>query len=459
MTWARPPKSLQSRLLAMLLGLVVAVWLGAAFLTWFDAQHELDELLDGHLAQAAALLVAQQAKADDDGDDDDGVADAPSLHKYAPKVAFQVFQNGVMVLHSANAGSQPMSALTQGFDTVRLADGFEWRVFVARGANTGVQVFVAEQTQTRDQILWAVMRGLLWPLVIALPLLGLALWWAVRHGLAPLRQLGQELGQRRAQALEPVPLADLPSEMQPMVQSLNGLFSRIENMLDSERRFTADAAHELRTPIAGIRAQAQVAMGAGGDTAQLEHALRLTLVGCDRATRLVGQLLTLSRLEASTAAPATKVDLGALVQSLAADLAPSALARHQTLELEADAPCTVRGDETLVNVLVRNLLDNALRYSPDGARVLVDVTMQDRQATLRVQDGGPGMTDAEIARLGERFFRVLGNEQPGSGLGWSIVKRLADVFGAQVRVGRSDLLGGLSVAVSWPEMAAAGKSH
>jgi two-component system, OmpR family, sensor histidine kinase QseC len=448
--WVRPLNSLQSRLLALALGLVTAVWLGAALLTWAEAQHELDELLDSHLAQAAALLVAQQAKTDDDGDDDDGVADAPSLHKYAPKVAFQVFHKGVLLTHSANAGAKPMSARAQGFDTVRLAGGTEWRVFVARGIQSGVQVFVAEQTQPRDAILWAVMRSLLLPLAFSLPLLVLALWWAVRRGLAPLRQLSQELGQRRARSLEPVQLADMPREMQPMVQSLNGLFKRIEHMVDSERRFTADAAHELRTPIAAVRAQAQVALGAGSDMGQREHALRATLAGCDRATRLVEQLLTLSRLDAAQAATWATVDLGVLVQRLAAEAAPASLVRHQVLELDADANCMVRGDETLVNVLVRNLIDNALRYSPDGAQVWVSVAMQGGQAVLRVQDSGPGMTEPEMARLGERFFRVLGNDRTGSGLGWSIVKRLADVFGAKVTVGRSMDLGGLAVSLTWP---------
>ena len=447
----RAPRSLQARLLAMVLGLVTVVWLGAATLTWIDARHELDELLDGHLAQAAALLVAQQTRAD--SDDDDGVADAPVLHKYAPRVAFQVFHEGRLVMRSANAGTTPMSETARGFATQRLADGAEWRVFGTHGAEHDVQVYVGEQTESRSSILWAVLRSMLLPLAIALPLLALALWWAVRQGLAPLRHLSQLLGQRRPQALEPVALAHMPTEMQPMVSALNDLFERIERMVVSERRFTADAAHELRTPIAGIRAQVQVAMGAGEDSGQRMHALHATLAGCDRATRLVEQLLMLARLEATsaaaTSAPASPVNLSAVARRVAADLAPTALARRQTLELQADAPCAVAGDEMLISVLVRNLIDNALRYSAQGARVVVTVSTEIGQPVLRVEDSGPGMTGPEIARLGERFFRVLGHAQPGSGLGWSIVKRIADVFGAQVKVERSELLGGLAVTVRW----------
>lgn len=443
-------KSIQARLLGLLMGLVIVIWTGAAIMTWVSAREELDDLLDGHLAQAAALLVVQQAKSNDD--DDDGIADAPALHKYAPLVAFQVFHAGKLVMRSANAGTTPMMKKDHGFETVRLSDGDNWRVFSTRGLENDVQVFVGEQTASRNAILWAILESVLLPLLYALPLLALGGWWAVRRGLAPLRQLSQLLRQRRPQSLEAVVLADLPSEMQPMIESLNGLFGRIDHMVASERRFTADAAHELRTPIAGIRTQAQVAMGAGADEEQRLHALQATLAGCDRATRLVEQLLTLARLEATpdaASALATPVDLSAVARRIAADLAPTALARHQTLELDACAPCLVLGNDMLVGVLVRNLMDNAIRYSPDGARIWVSVTNESAQPLLRVEDSGMGLTEPDMARLGERFFRVLGHEQPGSGLGWSIVKRIGDVFGAQVTVSRSNLLGGLAVFVRW----------
>ncbi len=442
-------KSLQARLLAPLLALLSVVWLGAASMIWFDTRHELDELLDGHLAQAAALLVMQQGSAHET----DRAQEAPMLHKYEPKVAFQVFHEGRLVMHSSNTGSTPISSQAEGFSSVQLGDDAHWRVFAARGSESDVQVYVGEQTESRDSILWAVLQGVLLPLILALPLLALLGWWAVRQGLAPVRQLVQLLGRRTPQALEPLELTHLPSEMQPMVQALNALFQRIEQMMISERRFTADAAHELRTPIAGIRAQAQVALGAGDDDAQREHALQSTLAGCDRATRLVEQLLTLARLEAAPATPGAageRLDLSALARRVAANLAPTALARHQLLELDADAPGPVSGDETLIGVLLRNLIDNALRYSPDHAQVWVSVAVESGQTVLRVQDSGAGMTEPEMARLGERFFRVLGSEQPGSGLGWSIVKRIAAVFDAQVEVSRSEKLGGLAVTVRWP---------
>jgi two-component system sensor histidine kinase QseC len=444
-TAGRRLKSLQSRLLVPLLALLTAVWLGTLLLTWLDVQHELDELLDGHLAQAAALLVMQQA-----GESGrESIEEAPSLHKYAPRVMFQVFHEGRLVLRSANAGATPMSSHGLGYSTERLGDKL-WRIFATNGAENDVQVYVGELNESRESILMAVLQGVMWPLAFALPLLALVGWWTVRKGLAPLRQLSQLLGQRRPQALEPLKIDHLPSEMEPVVQALNALFDRIQHMVAAERRFTADAAHELRTPIAAIRAQAQVAMGAGDDLAQRDHALRATLTGCDRASRLVEQLLTLARLEEGPVSALTSIDLSALTRRVATDLAPAALDRHQSLELDAVKPCTVLGAEMLVAVLVRNLIDNAIRYSPERARIWVSVQSESGQIVLRVQDSGPGMTEAELARLGERFFRVLGTEQPGNGLGWSIVARIAAVLNAKIEVRCSEMLGGLAVTVRWP---------
>lgn len=442
------PRSLQGRLLVLVLGVVTAVWIGAAVMTWRDARHELDELLDGHLAQAAALLVVQQA-----GElEDDSAADAPVLHKYAPKVAFQVFHEGRLALRSPNAPALPMleagRRFRTGFRTVEI-EGVAWRVFAAHGAERDVQVYVSEQVASRGSILWAVLRSAVWPMLLALPLLALAAWWAIYSAMAPLRRLGRVLAERRPQALQPVLLPDAPSEMQPLLAALNGLFERIAALMDAERRFTADAAHELRTPIAAIRAQAQVALGEA-DAAQRRHALEATLEGCDRATRLVEQMLTLSRLETGAAPLQDRLDLADIARQVAAEAAPRAIARAQVIEASADAPCPVLGDATLAGVLVRNLVDNAIRYSPAHATVRLTVGRKDDTVRLIVEDSGPGLAPEDMKRLGERFFRVMGTGESGSGLGWSIVRRITAVHGARAHVGRSAQLGGLKVEVEWP---------
>ena len=456
MTLLRRLSSLQARLLGLLLLMVTLVWLSAAILTWRDASDELDELLDGHLAQSAALLIVQQAnrdtgESDDHGDDSSREREnAPTLHKYAPKVAFQVFHEGQLSMRSANTTSAPMSTKIRGFSTVQLPDNAQWRVYGAQGNEGDVQVFVGELIQSRESILWAVLKAVLMPLMYALPALAVVGWLAVRNGLAPLRHLSQALAQRQPQALDPVVLQDVPAEIDPVVKSLNALFERIQSMMASERRFTADAAHELRTPIAAIRTQAQVALGAGDDAAQRKHALLYTLAGCDRASHLVEQLLTLSRLESSSSAPPSGlVDLAGVARRVAGELAMTALDRAQELELEAPEHAYVGADDMLTSVLVRNLLDNALRYSPESARVSLSVMSEANQVILRVEDSGAGLSDADMARLGERFYRVLGTGQTGSGLGWSIVRRIANVYHARIEVTRSIKLGGLCVTVCW----------
>jgi two-component system sensor histidine kinase QseC len=441
------PRSLQGRLLVLVLGLVMVAWLATATLTWIDVRHELDELLDSHLAQAAALLVVQQT-----GEiEDDHRVDAPTLHRYAPKVAFQVFHEGRLALRSSNAPAEPMVAFTRraaGYTTIDIA-GTAWRVFAAHGRERDVQVFVGEQVKSRNSILWAVLRSSLGPMLLALPLLALAAWFAVRQGVAPLRRLGRTLAQRTPQALEPIAVNGAPSEMTPMLDALNGLFRRIAELLASERRFTADAAHELRTPIAGIRAQAQVALGATADS-ERSHALHATLQGCDRATHLVEQLLTLSRLESGAEHALADVDLAALARQVVAEVAPLALGKQQVIEVDASNPSTVQGDATLLSVMVRNLVDNAIRYSPAGAIVRIAVSNERGAIRLSVEDSGPGMSPADMQRIGERFFRVVGSGQAGSGLGWSITRRIAAVHRAVVRVAKSESLGGLSVDIGFP---------
>lgn len=451
----RPPEapgSLQTRLLLLVLGLVTAVWLAAAATTWWDVRHELDELLDSHLAQAAALLVVQQTG--EPVHDDERTLDAPLLHKYAPRVAFQVFHESQLVLRSANAPVTPMVAaqrrFSSGYTTVEV-NGRSWRVFAAAGAERDVLVYVGEQTASRTEILWALMRGMLWPMAVALPLLAVAAWWAVRRGLLPLRRLQQQLLQRPAQSLQPVALPQAPAELVPVVDALNGLLHRIGLLFEAERRFTADASHELRTPIAAIRAQAQVAL-AEPDAAQRQQALLATLQGCDRATRLVEQLLTLSRLEAGEKLASSPVDLAGLARQVAADIAMRSLAKDQQLALDAPAPAWVQGDAMLLQVLLRNLLDNAVRYSPPGARIDLSVQQQGAQVLLHLQDSGPGLTAAERARLGERFFRAGGQTESGSGLGWSIVQRIAQVLGLGLSLDPPGPAGGLGVRLVGPAL-------
>ncbi|MBQ0943072.1 sensor histidine kinase N-terminal domain-containing protein [Ideonella sp. 4Y16] len=450
-------RSLQLRLALRTLAMVGGLWLLAALWTAWDARHELDELFDAHLSQSAALLVAQQSGGH--GDDDaeaieHALGGGRKGHPYERKVAFQVWHEGRLGAHSPNADGAPLSTLSEGFETIQYR-GATWRLFAANGAEDDVQVYVAEQEEVRLDVLWPVLQGTFGPLLLVLPLVALSVWWSVRQGLAPLRELGEVLRQRAPQQLSPVALSDpAPTELQAPLDALNALLERTGRLIDGERRFTADAAHELRTPIAIVRTQAQVALGATDD-AERRHALQSTIAGCDRAVHLVQQLLTLARLDGSAGQRAASVHDGAVMaRRLLGELAPQALARGQTLELDAPDHCALAMDEALAAMLLRNLVDNALRYSPDGATVQVTIHAGPDGARWTVEDSGPGLSEADQARLGERFFRAgATQDQAGSGLGWSIVRRIAQAGGLGITLGRSARLGGLSVQVAWPPAA------
>ncbi|MFN3375991.1 MAG: ATP-binding protein [Burkholderiaceae bacterium] len=309
---------------------------------------------------------------------------------------------------------------------------------------------VGELEWFRRDVVLASVRSVLTPLALMLPLAALGVWWAVRGAVRPLQALGASVAERTPQSLAPLPESGVPPEVLPLVQALNQLLERVARMVEAERRFTADAAHELRTPIAGIRMQAQVALGAS-DAADRTAALRATLAGCDRATRLVEQLLQLARLETDAKADIAECDMAAVASTVVAWLAPQARQRNQTVALDvaAGVPAAPVG-EALAQVLLRNLLDNALRYSPDGSTVRVRIEPHaSGGGHLCVEDSGPGMPPEALDRLGERFFRVLGTGQSGSGLGWSIVQRIARLHGLGVQADTSPRLGGLRVQVRW----------
>ncbi len=420
--------SLKRRLLLALLGAVTLVWLATALYSYFDTRHEVSELMDAHLAQSASLIVAQLGGELEEID----LEHAPQLDRSARRVAFQVWEKGrVLRLHSANAPEQRLSPREQGFSDARL-DGKGWRVFSGWDAEHRFLVQVGERDEGRREIAAGVATNLLAPLLVALPVLGVFIWLSVAGALRPLHTLGRLVEERRPESLEPLPAAPVPSEALPLVRSLNSLFERVARSLQNERRFTADAAHELRTPLAALKAQAQVARASSDDDTR-RHALDKVLEGCDRAAHLVDQLLTLARLEpGQTSLRGEPCDLRAIAASAIADIAPAALARRVEIELCEGPPARIEGYPALIAVLLRNLLDNAVRYGPDGARVRVEVDTSRDGASLTVLDQGPGIPAEERSKVGQRFYRVLGTGMPGSGLGLSIVDRIAEMHGASV---------------------------
>jgi len=433
--------SLSRRLLLLSLAAVAVVWAAAAVFAVARVRHEAGELLDAHLVQAAAMLHARIGEDVDESE----LEHAPELHRYARGLAFQVWEEGRKLrLHSANAPDTRLSPQDQGFSDVE-SGGRSWRVFSSVDRKGHLLVQVAEERRARDRITSGVAGALLLPMVVGLPVLGLLIVLALRSGLKPLVALGREVAARDPDNLQPLDAAG-PREVAPLVASLNGLFVRLGRSIEHERRFNADAAHELRTPLAAIRAQAEVALGAAGDP-ERANALRQVLAGCDRAARLVDQMLTLARLDPQrTIEGGARFDLAATARDAVAAIAPAALARGVEVGLDA-VPARVVGDPALVAILLRNLLDNAIRHSPAGASVDVRVQDADGGAEVVVADQGPGVPQEERERLGERFHTVPGSGEPGSGLGLSIVRRIAELHRAELRFGEPASGRGLEVRV------------
>ena len=444
----RTPRSLQTRLLTTVLALVLVAWGVAAALAWHETDEEVSDLLDAHLAQTAALLRLQPL----DELDEDRLNEAPELDKHQPRVVFQLWHEDQLLARSASAPQEPLTQRRKRGFADSQVDGKAWRVFVTQGRESDVRIVVGELQSVRREIVLASLTSILKPMAWALPLLALGIWWAVRGSVRPLGRLGHAVAARQPQSLAPLSPEGVPPEVLPLVTALNELFERMARLLATEQQFTADAAHELRTPIAGIRMQAQVAQGAT-NTQERATALQATVQGCDRATRLVEQLLQLARLDAeATPDSGSSAPLADVARQVAADLQATAERRQQRIVLrEPMAPDVhIPLPEPLARVLLRNLLDNALRYSPEGAEVQLQIDDQgDGHGQLSVEDSGPGLTPEEQARLGERFFRVLGTGQSGSGLGWSIIQRIARLHHLQVGTDRSPGLGGLRVTVRW----------
>ena len=443
----RTPRSLQTRLLTTVLALVLVAWGVAAALAWHETDEEVSDLLDAHLAQTAALLRLQPL----DELDEDRLNEAPELDKHQPRVVFQLWHEDQLLARSASAPQEPLTQRRKRGFADSQVDGKAWRVFVTQGRESDVRIVVGELQSVRREIVQASLTSILKPMAWALPLLALGIWWAVRGSVRPLGRLGNAVAARQPQSLESLSTAGVPPEVLPLVTALNELFERMARLLATEQQFTADAAHELRTPIAGIRMQAQVAQGAT-NTQERATALQATVQGCDRATRLVEQLLQLARLDAEATPDRSSTPLADVARQVAADLEATAERRQQRIVLrEPMAPGVhIPLPEPLARVLLRNLLDNALRYSPEGAEVQLQMDDQDDgHGQLGVEDSGPGLTPEEQARLGERFFRVLGTGQSGSGLGWSIIQRIARLHHLQVGTDRSPGLGGLRVTVRW----------
>lgn len=435
--------SLRRRLLGLLLGGVAAAWLVTMVFSYIDAHHEVDELFDAQLAQAAQTLLALAGH--DEGDDIEELGDI--AHKYQRRLRFQIWSSsGKLLMRSKNAPETPLTA-TNGFSETRNREEGHWRHFSQWNGDRSLQVQVSENHHIRDDLIGHIAWRLLLPALFGLPLIGLWVWLATRQGLSSLDGIARQIASREPQQLQALNPASAPEEIRTMLEALNGLFQRVASTLEAERRFTADAAHELRTPLAALQAQLQVALRAR-DNDECERSLAQLQSGLTRASHLVDQMLQLARLDPESSLPDPRpVDLAALAEEVCGELGSAILAKHLDFDLQAVAGCTINGQAEWLRVLMRNLVDNAIRYTPSGGQIVVSLTPEGERCHFSVRDNGPGIPASERADVLRRFHRLNHEDQPGSGLGLSIVSRIAELHGATVLLADNEAARGLTISV------------
>jgi signal transduction histidine kinase len=440
----RSARSIHGTLLAWLTSGLVLALAAAAVLTYHRARDEANALFDLQLKQTAASIIGMPIA---------GSGAAPSVHGEEGLVVQIWDRAGVRVYLSRPPGAEaervPQRS-TPGFATIDTPSG-RYRVFSVIA--NGQLVQVGQPLAVRNLLAAQLALSTLLPLAIVAPLIAGLVWLALRRGLAPLKRVAEAVQQRAPGQLAPLSSSGWPREVQPLVDALNGLLGRLDRALDAQRAFVADAAHELRTPLAALALQAQLAERADAP-GERQRALSDLRGGLVRATRVVEQLLALAREEPGVVERApVPVDLGALARDVVGTLAPIAAAKRIDLGVTRADAAELSGDRDALDTLLANLVDNAIRYTPAGGRVDVSVTRGTDATVLAVRDDGPGIPAAERERAFERFARGSETDAPGSGLGLAIVKRIAERHGASVALGDGIDGRGLGVVVRFPSRA------
>ena len=424
--------SIRVRVLLSVLGMLVVTAAVMGALTYRNVLAETEALFDYQLRQMAFSLRDQGEIAP---------AQASTLADEQLDFVVQIWTDDGRIIYPPRLRNDLPTRALLGLADVTV-QGKTWRTFSVATRDRVIQV--AQPLQIRQSLAAGAALRSVAPLLFIAPAMALVFWWLAARTLAPLRRVADGVRTRDEQSLQPLPMVGLPDEVAPLVGALNGLLQRLDASLGAQRAFVADAAHELRSPLTALKLQMQLLQRAPDDAARAQAAQALN-AGIDRAARLVEQLLALARTEpgASLAAPVV-LDLSEIVRAAVADTVPFAHSRETTMELFADAPVAVRGDAAALTVLVRNLVDNAVRYSPHGSCVELRVSAQGGAARLYVDDAGPGIPVDERARVFDRFYRHAAGGEAGSGLGLAIVRSVAERHGATVSLSESPL-GGLRV--------------
>ncbi|WP_332688684.1 ATP-binding protein [Bosea sp. (in: a-proteobacteria)] len=423
--------SLRGRLFAILLTATGVIWLSAVVWIYSGTHRELEHVLDTRLQEAARMVNSLVGSANMAV----AMAAVPGPQSeavgYERQLSCQIWSfDGRLMARSSGTPHGRLTEVQSGFSD-RIVDGERWRVYTVANEAAGVHIMVGDRLGLRDRLVSELIKGLLAPALLITPLLGLLIWISLGQGLRPLRAMADDVRTRDADDMSPIDTAHAPAEVKPLAQALNGLFAKVETARRHEREVTAFAAHELRTPLAGLKTQAQIAMAAE-DPAVRQGALQRIVLSVDRTTRLVRQLLALAKLDASGTPPTREtVAIGAVFDEITE--APANAAPHVSVAIDpALRELTVQASRELLTLALRNLHENAVQHSPAGGKIIWRATASGRG--IAIEDEGPGIPEDELALVTQRFFRGRHKSPLGTGLGLAIADAAVRRLGATLRL-------------------------
>jgi two-component system sensor histidine kinase QseC len=440
--------SLRGRLFVILVAATSLIWLVATCWIYIGATREIESVLDARLQEAARMVLSLASGNGVGVAQADGASgQAPQIMSYERQLSCQIWSlDGRLVARSSGAPDESLGDKHAGFSQ-RLISGETWRVYTAEDAAKGVRVSVGDRLGLRAHLVEAIIKGLLAPLLLAIPLLGLLIWASLSRGLRPLQALAQELGHRKADDMSPVETGSIPAEMRPVVASLNHLFQKVRDAMQHERELTAFAAHELRTPLAGLRSQAQIAMMAS-DSAIRETALGQIVFAVDRTNRMVRQLLAMAKLDSTHEAKQSSVNIGDLIEEVIEAL-PSSNREAEVRMDPALKSTVVTANRELLLIAIRNLHENAVRHMLEPGNIGWSMERNIDTLAVYIDDDGPGISEDEIPLVTNRFFRGRNKSPLGSGLGLSIVDLALRACGARLVLQNRRGVRGLRAQIVW----------
>jgi signal transduction histidine kinase len=428
--------SIRRRLLYFITASTLGLTLLISGLALLSAYEEIEEVYDAQLAHSAKILLQLTEKELGESNNvaiELGTERPDIAHHYENKLTFRIWKDDILSTQSTQAVSFGNFNAPPGYSNESI-DGVMWRFFVLLDPASNITIEVAEQLEIRQELILKILASFWLPLFLFVPMLILIIWWVIRIALKPIFVLSNEINNREANDFSPIHEDLTPTEIRSLIHSMNSMLQRIQSSFIREKQFTDNAAHELRTPLAAMKAQTQVLIKKSAHVPEFEEGLNDLLLSIDRATQMIEQLLELARLQAGVT-DMQPVDLHTVLIDTLQEISPLAERRHIQFKLHSTSSCLINGNAHALTIMLKNVIGNAIKFSPPASTIEITIESDAGQVILAVSDKGPGIPDQDKHKIFERFYRVKKSSHfSGSGLGLSIVKWVSDLHGADIKL-------------------------